>query len=109
MPKFRKTFYVSLTVGFVLSLMLWLVVVLNGEMVPSGQAGFVSQVHRLQQPGSNVAHRWFPCSTGTPDAPQGGCEYFKMIPATILLNGLLYAGFLFIPIYLFRLFSTSLD
>ena len=109
MNKFRKTFYVSLTVGFVFALLLWLIVVLNGEIVPSGQPGFVAQVHRLQQPGSDLARGWFPCRAAAPDAPSGNCEYFKIVPATIIINGLLYAGLLFVPIYLFRLFSTSLD
>ncbi len=109
MAKFRKTFYVSLTVGFILSLLLWLVVVLNGEIVPSGQPGLVGQVHRVQQPGADLARGWFPCKAVTPDAPVGNCEYFKIVPATILINALLYAGLLFIPIYLFRFFSTSLD
>ncbi len=107
--KFRKTFYVSLTVGFIFALMLWLIVVLNGEIVQAHQPGFVSQVHKLQQPGLNFAHRWFPCTAEVPEAPIGECESLKVTVVTILINGLLYAGILFIPIYIFRLFSTTLD
>jgi hypothetical protein len=95
-------------VGFVVSLSLFVIVILNGEIEPSGQPGFVARIHHLQQPGSNLAHNWFPCAASTPGA-DGSCQYFKIIPTTILLNALLYAGILFVPIYLFRLFSTSLD
>lgn len=102
----RKTLRVALLVGFIVSLSFFVIVILNGELEPSGQPGFVAQVHRLQQPGSNLAHNWFPC---TANAADSGCQYFKIVPTTILLNALLYAGILFIPIYIFRLFSTSLD
>jgi hypothetical protein len=104
----RKTLRVALLVGFIVSLSFFAIVVLNGELEPSGQPGLVAHIHLLQQPGSNIAHGWFPCAANTASS-EGGCQYLKIIPATILLNGLLYAGVLFIPIYLFRLFSTSLD
>lgn len=108
MLKFRKTLRVALLVGFIFSLMLWLVVIVNGELEPSGQPGFLAQVHRLQQPGFDFAHRSIACSAD-PAGPSLSCLYVKMIPATILVNALIYAGLLFIPIYIFRLFSTSLD
>jgi len=104
----RKTLRVALLVGFIVSLSLFVIVILNGEMEPTGQPGFVAQIHHLQQPGSSLAHNWFPCAQSAPSA-DGECQYFKIIPVTILLNALLYAGILFIPIYLFRVFSTSLD
>jgi hypothetical protein len=106
--KLRKTLRVALLVGFVVSLSLWLILVVNGELVPSGQSGLLAQVHRFQQPGSNIAHTWFPCGDG-PEAVTPGCQYLKIAPATILLNAILFAGVLFIPVYIFRLFSTSLD
>ncbi len=109
MAKFRKTFYVSLTVGFIFALVLWLILVLNGQIVPSGEPGFVSKVHRLHQPGVDMAQRWFPCSPETADPSSGNCESIKVIVVAILVNTALYAGILFIPIYIFRLFSTSLD
>ena len=102
-PKFRKTVYVSLTVGFIMALVLWLVVVLNGELEPSAQPGFVAQVSHLQQPGMDLARRWFPCSGNF------GCEYFRVLPTTLLINTFFFGGVLLLPIYIFRLFSTSLD
>lgn len=108
MPKLRKTLRVSLLVGFIFSLSLWLIVVVNGELIPSGGPGFLTQVHRFQQPGSNLAHTWFPCGDG-PEAITPACQYLKIAPTTILLNAIFFAGVLFIPIYIFRLFSTSLD
>ncbi len=103
---FRKTVWVSLTVGFVGSFLLWILVVLSGEIVPGGQSHTTSTLHHLQQPGVNLASSWFPCAASQASA---GCEYLKIIPTMILLNGLMYAGVLFLPIYLFRFFSTSLD
>ncbi len=106
MIKFRKTFYVALTVGFVASLVLWLLLILNGEFGPGVQAGMTSLLHRVQSPGLDMATSWFPCSGS---AATANCEYFKIVPAMLVINGLLYAGLLFIPIYFFRFFSTSLD
>ena len=104
----RKTLRVALLVGFIISLSLFVVVILNGELEPSGQPGFVALLHRLQQPGSSLARSWFPCAVNS--APSdNGCQYFKIIPVTILLNALIYAGILLVPIYIFRVFSTSLD
>lgn len=108
MLKFRKTLRVALLVGFIISLSLWLIVIVNGELEPSGQPGFLAQIHRLQQPGSDFAHRYFPCVTG-PATPAVSCLYLRIVPATILVNALIYAGLLFVPIFVFRLFSTSLD
>jgi hypothetical protein len=108
MLKFRKTLRVALLVGFIISLMLWLVILVNGELAPSGEPGFLANLLHLQQPGSDVAHRWFPCGNG-PAVPAPSCTYLRIVPTTILVNALIYAGLLFIPIFIFRLFSTSLD
>ena len=105
MAKFRKTFYVSLTVGFVASLVLWLLLVLNGEFVPGAQTGMASTILRIQKPGLDLATSWFPCTA----QPTNDCENLKIVPAMLVLNGLLYAGILFVPLSIFRLFSTTLD
>ncbi|ABF43659.1 hypothetical protein Acid345_4659 [Candidatus Koribacter versatilis Ellin345] len=107
MIKFRKTFYVALTVGFVASLVLWLLLILNGEFVQATQTSAASLIHRIQSPGLDMATSWFPCTAQ--EAGASNCEYFKIVPAMLIINGLLYAGLLFIPIYIFRFFSTTLD
>lgn len=106
MPIFRKTLWVSVTVGFVASLLLWLAVTLNGEVVPGQEPAYVRALLTVQQPGTDAAHRWFPC---TEEGSTKGCEVYKTVPATIFVNGIVLAGVLLIPIYFFRLWSTSLD
>jgi peptidoglycan/LPS O-acetylase OafA/YrhL len=103
----RKTVMVSLTVGFVLSLLFWLAVLVNDEVSQSRSAFYIPPLLRLLEPGLGTAARWFPC-TSDPE-PQRGCEPYKRVPAILFVNGIAYAGVLLLPIYIIRKWTSTLD
>jgi hypothetical protein len=103
----RKTVRVSLLCGFVVALLLWLAVEVNDEVLHTRSASYIAVLLQLQGPGISAASRWFPCA-GEGDPPSG-CEPYKTAPATILVNALIFAGVLLVPIYFLRKLSTTLD
>ena len=105
MVAFRKTLLVSLTVGFILSLTLWLVVKVNGDFEENGASSFMPRLIHMQQTGINTATAWFPC---TGQSSQG-CEPYKIVPAIIVVNGIVYSAILLLPIFLIRKWTTTLD
>lgn len=102
----RKTLSVSLTCGFILSLMFWCGAKVSDELGQHHISSFVAQLLSWQRPGHDAAARWFPCK-----APQAtaGCESYKVVPVTILVNGIVYAGVLLPIIFVIRRWSATLD
>jgi hypothetical protein len=105
MIAFRKTLMVALTVGFVLSLTLWLAVKVNGDFAQSSASSYMGPLVRLQQSGLDSANRWFPCASDG----STGCESYKTAPAIVIVNGIVFSAILLVPIYLIRKWTTTLD
>jgi hypothetical protein len=96
---------VTLTVAFVLSLLLWLGLQVNDQFVSNRDAAYVPILLKLQHYGMDQAKQWFPCGKDG----STGCEPYKTVPAVVLLNTVVFFAVLLIPIHILRRFSTTLD
>lgn len=102
---FKKSIAVAFSVGFIIALVLWLGLTVNDQFVLNRDASYVPLLIKLQHWGIDRATLWFPCK---PDGVTG-CEGYKVAPATILVNTLVYFVILIIPIHVIRRWSTTLD
>lgn len=102
----KKTIRVSLLVGFVLSLLFYCLLMVNDEVIQNRTASYIPALLRVQQPGMNAAHSWFPCKT---DKDNSGCEGYKTVPAWVVVNWFVYAGLLVLPLWIIRRWTTTLD
>ena len=102
---FRKSVTVTLTVSFVLALLLWLGLQLNDEFMGNRNAGYIPTLLTLQQQGLDAAKSMFPCG----EDRITGCEPYKTIPAVVGVNTVVFFTLLLLPIHILRRWSTTLD